>query len=284
MTMARRLEGKVAVITGTGDGIARAAARIFAAEGAHIVGCDLDEAKSAETARIVTAEGGSMISVHPVDLSREADVERVMDTATEKYGGVDIVFHTAMTMRFGTTEQTTGEDLDYTLSKVVTMSFLVAKAAIPRMRARGGGSIVLTGSLSGQNFGAGFSGNTSNIIGYSIAKAAVARMGVALACEVGGDGIRVNVLAPGPIETPAIAGVYGFEGSELYDVNLSHNLIHRLGQADDVALAALYFASDESSFVTGAILPVDGGFSASGGQGTASKRAQQLVDEMLSQF
>lgn len=281
--MARRLEGKVAVITGTGDGIARAAARIFAAEGAQVVGCDLDEAKSAETARIVAAEGGSMISVHPVDLSRQADVERVMDAATENYGGIDIVFHTAMTARYGTTDQTTGEDLDYTFSKVATMSFLVAKAAIRRMRARGGGSIVLTGSLSGQNFGAGFMGNTANIIGYSIAKAAVARMGVALASEVGGDGIRVNVLAPGPIETPAVAGMYGSEGSELYDLTVSHNLIHRLGRADDVARAALYFASEESSFVTGAILPVDGGFAASGGQGTAGKGAQELIDEMMNQ-
>lgn len=281
--MTGRLEGKVAVITGTGDGIARAAARLFASEGASVVGCDLDAAKSAETARLVESDGGRMVSVHPLDLSDPSQVERLMDTTADRYGGIDIVFHTAMTARYGRPEQVSAEDFDYTLSKVVTMSFLVAKSAVPRLRERGGGSIVLTGSLSGLSFGAGFIGNTSNIFAYSVAKSAVARMGVALASELGRDQIRVNVVAPGPIVTPAVAGLYGEEGSELYDLNVGHNLIRRLGRPDDVAAAALYLASDEASFITGAVLPVDGGFSASGGQGRPTERAQALIDDLFAE-
>jgi len=279
--MASRLEGKVVVITGTGDGIARTAARMFAGEGASIVGCDLDEAKSAETARLVEADGGRMTSVHPLDVSDEVQVERLMDVATDTYGGVDVLFHTAMTLRWGKPEELSADDFDYTLSKVTTMSFLVAKSAIPRMRARGGGSIVLTGSMSGLNFGTGFTGNTSNIIAYSVAKGAVTRLGIALASHVGRDNIRVNVLAPGPIVTPAVAAFYGEEGTELHALNVGHHLIRRLGQPEDVAAAALFLASDESSFITGTVLPVDGGFTASGGQGGATERAQELVDRLF---
>ena len=107
------------------------------------------------------------------------------------------------------------------------------------------------------------------------------RLGIALASHVGCDGIRVNVIAPGPIVTPAVGALYGEEGTELYALNVGHNLIRRLGQPEDVAAAALFLASDESSFITGAVLPVDGGFSSSGGQGGPTERAQELIDGLF---
>jgi len=278
--MADRLKNKVAVITGTGDGIGRATALIFAAEGASVVGCDFNAEKLAETQRLVEAAGGEMTSI-PLDLSEESEVERLMDVATDAYGGVDTVFHTAMTMRLGKPDSFSAEDLDYNFSKVATMSFLVAKSAIARMRERGGGSVVLCGSMSGLNFGSGFTGNTSHIFGYSVAKAAVTRMGIALASEVGRYGIRVNVVAPGPIVTPAVGALYGEEGSELHEMNVGHLAIRRLGQPDDVAWAALYLASDEASWVTGTVLSVDGGFAATGGQGGPTDNAVAMIDEVL---
>jgi meso-butanediol dehydrogenase / (S,S)-butanediol dehydrogenase / diacetyl reductase len=281
MSMGNRLAGKVVVITGTGDGIARSAARMFAAQGASVVGCDLNEEKSAETAALVKADGGEMTSVHPLDVSDEAEVERLMDIATDTYGGVDVVLHTAMLLRFGKPEEMSAEDVDYTLSKVVTMSFVVAKCAIPRMRARGGGAILLTGSMSGLNFGSGFTGNTSNLFAYSTAKGAVTRLGIALATHLGRDNIRVNVIAPGPIVTPAVEALYGKEGSELLAINVNHHLLRRLGQPEDVAAAALFLASDEAKFITGVVLPVDGGFTASGGVGGPTDRAVELVDAVL---
>jgi NAD(P)-dependent dehydrogenase (short-subunit alcohol dehydrogenase family) len=281
MSMGNRLAGKVVVITGTGDGIARSAARMFAAQGASVVGCDLNEGKSAETAALVKANGGEMTSVHPLDVSDEAEVERLMDIATDTYGGIDVVFHTAMLLRFGKPEEMSAEDFDYTLSKVVTMSFVVAKCAIPRLQARGGGAILLTGSMSGLNFGSGFTGNTSNLVAYSTAKGAVTRLGIALATHLGRDNIRVNVIAPGPIVTPAVEALYGEEGSELLAINEGHHLLRRLGHPEDVAAAALYLASDEAKFITGVVLPVDGGFTASGGMGGPTDRAVELVDAVL---
>jgi meso-butanediol dehydrogenase / (S,S)-butanediol dehydrogenase / diacetyl reductase len=278
--MADRLKNKVAVITGTGDGIGRAAALLFASEGARVVGCDLDAAKLAETQRLVETAGGEMTSVS-LDLSEEREVERLMDVTTEAYGGVDAIFHTAMTMRLGKPDTFSAEDMDYNFSKVATMSFVVAKNAIARMRERGGGSVVLCGSMSGLNFGSGFTGNTPHIFSYSAAKAAVTRLGIGLATEVGRYGIRVNVVAPGPIVTPAVGSLYGEEGSELHDMNLGHLAIRRLGQPDDVAWAALYLASDEASWVTGTVLPVDGGFTATGGQGGPTDRAMAMIDDVL---
>lgn len=278
--MVDRLKNKVAVVTGTGDGIGRAAALAFAAEGASVVGCDLDADKLAETERLVTKAGGEMTS-SCLDLSDEREVERLMNLTQSTYGRVDSVFHTAMTMRLGTPYDFSAEDLDYNFSKVATMSFVVARSAISLMRGQGGGSIVLCGSMSGLNFGSGFTGNTSHIFAYAAAKAAVTRLGISLATEVGRHGIRVNVVAPGPIVTPAVGALYGDEGSELYEMNVGHLALTRLGQPDDVAMAALYLASDESSWVTGAVLPVDGGFSASGGLGAPTKHAIDMIDDAL---
>ena len=280
MQMTGRLENKVAVVTGTGDGIGRATALAFASEGAKVIGCDLDGDKLEETRRLVEEAGGVMRTAQ-LDLGDEAAVEQLFDLATEAFGGVDAVFHAAMTMRLGPPETFAAADLDYNFSKVATMSFVVARAAIARMKQGDGGSIVLCGSMSGLNFGSGFTGNTAHIFGYSVAKAAVTRLGYSLATEFGRYGIRVNVVAPGPIVTPAVGELYGEEGSELHDLNVAHVALKRLGRSEDVAMAALYLASDESSWVTGVVLPVDGGFTATGGQGGPTYRAVEMIDEVL---
>jgi meso-butanediol dehydrogenase / (S,S)-butanediol dehydrogenase / diacetyl reductase len=244
--MPHRLTDKVVVITGTGDGIGRAAALLFAAEGAKVVGCDLNTEKLTETQRLVEAAGGEMTAV-TVDLSDEDEVERLMDVTTRTYGGLDAVFHTATGMRLGTPENFSAEDMDFNLSKVATMSFIVAKSAIARMRERGGGSVILCGSMSGLNYGSGFTGNTAHIFAYAAAKAAVTRLGI----------------------------------GQLHDMNLGHLAIRRLGRPEDVAWAALFLASDESTWVTGTVFPVDGGFTATGGLGGPTDRAVTLIDDIL---
>jgi NAD(P)-dependent dehydrogenase (short-subunit alcohol dehydrogenase family) len=276
--MGSRLHNKIAVITGTGDGIGRAAALRFAAEGASVVISDIDDAKLRVTSRQVLDAGGRVEAVHGADLTQEADVERVIQTARDAFGGLDIVFHTAMRAKYGPPEVITPDDYRFTLDGVLVMSWLVAKAAIPAMIDRSGGSIVLTASLSGIGLGSGFLGNTPSLFAYGTAKAAVIRMTVSLATTLSPHGIRVNAISPGPIVTPTASYVYGEEGSELRSRWEAQSLMGRLGTPDDVAAAALYLASDEASYITGENLQVDGGFAASGGQGPPAPRAQQLLD------
>lgn len=280
--MAGRLAGKVALVTGTGDGIARTTALRFAAEGAKIIGCDINAEKAAETKRLVEEAGGDILSVHPIDLMDEGALAGLMEKAVARFGGIDIVAHYAMAARYGVPDAVSKEDLSFTLDHTVTMSFLVVKHAVPHLRARGGGSIVLTGSISGAGFGAGFAGNLGHVFSYAVSKGGVIRMGVALANYLGRDGIRVNVVSPGAVYTPVAAGLYGEEGSEQRKNLIDRQtLLGRICYSDDITNAALFFASDEASNVTGANLFVDGGFAASGSTGYALYDVEAMVDQMF---
>ncbi|WP_456696234.1 SDR family NAD(P)-dependent oxidoreductase [Aeromicrobium sp. P5_D10] len=263
----RRLEGKVAVITGTGPGIARQVALRFAAEGAKIVGCDIDPVSAEETVRLVRAGGGEMESLHPVDLTVEEDVHRLFEFAVEKFGGVDIVDCNAMQLRIGAVEDLSLADWSFTIEQTMTVPFLTAKHAIPHLRARGGGSMILMGSVSGMNIGAGYVGNISILGPYAVAKAGVIRLATMLANELAIDHIRVNTISPGCVSTPNGLAFYGDEGSEERRVTEGSSLISRLATPDDIASAAVYLSSDDASFVTGHNLVVDGGYIASGSVG-----------------
>jgi NAD(P)-dependent dehydrogenase (short-subunit alcohol dehydrogenase family) len=282
--MARRLEGKVAVITGTGDGQARTAALRFAAEGARIVGCDINEETAAETLRLVHQQGGEMECIYPLDLADEERTHELMEHAAATFGGIDILYNNAMRFHVGTAEQLPLESWNFSLEQVLTIHWLATKHAIPHFRKRGRGSIINIGSVAGLNSGSGFPGNIGPVFAYAVAKAGVLRMTSLLAVELAPLRVRVNAISPGPIRTPMAEPVYGREGASFYEPHLAQLLVDRLGVPDDIVNAALYLASDESSFVTGSNIIIDGGQTACGGAGGPDTGMQQLLDDTLSEY
>ena len=267
--MTARLHGKVAVITGTGRGMARQVALRLAAEGASIVGCDIDAEAAEETQALVRSAGGKMESMYPVDLSIEESAHDLAEFAAEKFGGIDILHNNAMQLRLGSVEDSSFDDWHHTVTHTLTVPFLVSKHVIPHLRARGGGSIIFMGSVAGANIGTGYPGNLPILAAYSVAKAGVIRLASVLTNELAPDNIRVNTISPGCVATPNGLLFYGTEGSEQRRVTLTPNLIDRLGEPDDIADAVLYLASDDARWVTGLNLAIDGGHHASGGFGPA---------------
>ncbi len=262
--MARRLEGKVALITGTGGGQGRTAAMRFAAEGARVVGCDLKADNAAATLAMVHEAGGEMVSLAPLDLTDEDAVKRWIDFAVDAYGDFDILYNNAAAIRSGTVEVLTREDLVWTMDNEITLVFLAVKHALPVFKRRGSGVIVNIASVAGI-MGGGMPGNNVGNIAHCISKAAVIRMSEVLAIELAEHNIRVNTISPGVIETPALAPFLASEASRQAFIGMG--VIPRVGQPDDIVNAALFLASDESSWVTGVNLPVDGGQVVAGGVG-----------------
>ena len=254
--MGDRLAGKVALITGTAGGQGRAAALLFAQEGATIVGCDLKEEKSRETVAIVRAAGGSMTSMEPVDLGDSATARAWINEAAELHGGFDILYNNASAPRFAWIADMTDEDWHFTIRNELHLMFYACSAAWPHLIARGGGSIINTGSISG----VAAMPDTPGSIAHATTKGAVIAMTRELALEGGPHNIRANTISPGIIDSPATADQLA-HGSFRED-HLASLMLRRIGTAEDVAGVALFLASDESSWVTGANLIVDGGFSA----------------------
>jgi meso-butanediol dehydrogenase / (S,S)-butanediol dehydrogenase / diacetyl reductase len=265
--MQSRLSGKVAILTGTGRGIARAVAIRFAAEGASVLGCDLDPKAGQDTADTVRAQGGTMESLHPLDLMDESAVQRLINYAVERFGGIDILFNSARGHRPGTVEDTSLADWRWTLDHTLGIQFLVTKHAIPHMKMRGRGSIIFVGSISGLPVGTGFPGNANGLLPYAVAKGGVIRLAVGLAHELAPAGIRVNAISPGNILSGERSPFYGEAGLALRAAAERSCLMGRLGTPEEIANAALFLASEEASFITGHNLLVDGGFNASGGLG-----------------
>lgn len=282
--MSGRLEGKVAVITGTGRGIAREVALRFSAEGAKIVGCDIDEEAADETVEIVRQAGGEMESLHPLDLREEADARRLAEFATEQFGGIDILYNNAMAMRIGELETLPLEDWKFTLESTLTIHYLVSKHIVPSLRTRGGGSIIFVGSITGMPVGAGYPGNLEFLLSYACAKAGVLRMTTLLANQLGTAGIRVNSISPGSIGTDQGLAFFGEPGTETRRVSEIGSLLGRIGEPADIADAALFLASDDSRWVTGHNLVIDGGYVASGGYGPARMRDKDVMAPVIGRF
>jgi meso-butanediol dehydrogenase/(S,S)-butanediol dehydrogenase/diacetyl reductase len=282
--MALRLDGKVAAISGTAGGQGRCAALTFTREGARVVGCDRDEDGAAETVDMVRAAGGQMTSLAPVDLSEDAGAKAFVDFAVAQYGDFDILYNNAAVARAGLLDELSREDWDWNMANEVTLVFLTTKHAVPVFRRRGGGVVINVGSIAGM-VGSGMPGNAPGNLVHCVAKAAVIRLTETLAIELSPLNVRVNSISPGVIDTPQLRPFLGDDpDSPIRRLFTSNFLIRRIGDAQDVVNAALYLASDEASYVTGVNLPVDGGFSASGGGGQPTTALADAVAASMIRF
>ena len=270
----KRLDGKIALITGTGGAQGRAAALLFAREGARIVGCDTNSGPAEETEKLVRAAGGEMRSLQPADLSDENDVQRYLDFALAQYGDFDILYNNAATFVRGRSfEDLSRSDWDFSIANEVSLVFLATRLALPVFRRRGGGTVLNIASVAGM-VGSGLPGNAVGNFVHGVCKGAVIRLTQSMAVELARWNVRVNCISPGVIETAAVARFVG--DPRLRGIFENSALLGRMGRAEDIAAAALYLCSDESAWVTGVNLPVDGGFTASGGLGSVTEEVQDL--------
>ena len=249
-----RLEGKVALITGTAGGIGRATALRFASEGARVVAADIVEA-NAETVDMIRAAGGEATAVH-ADVSDDAAVLRAVQAAEAAYGRLDIAFNNAGIMLADDADAiaTTEETIDKTLAVNLKGVLYGCRHQIPALRRTGGGSIINTASFVASV------GAATPQIAYTASKGAVLSLTRELAVIHARENIRVNALSPGPLRTELLMSYLDTE--EKRQRRLVHVPMGRFGEAAEMAAAALFLASDDSSYMTGANLLVDGGLTA----------------------
>lgn len=254
--MSYSLDDRVAVITGGASGQGRAAALRFASVGARVAVADINDAGAAETVKLVEENGGEAIAVL-ADISVRADNENMIDAAMERWGRVDVLYNNAAVQMSGHLLECTDDEWDVTIATNLDAVFWACRAAIPHMLEGGSGSIINTASVLGLIGSAGY-------CAYGAAKAGLVALTRQIAVEYGPI-VRANVIAPGSIDTPRfrkVADDMGMGREEFLEM-LNRNIpLHRLGTADDVAGIALFLASDQSSYVTGAIIPADGGLAA----------------------
>jgi len=243
------LQGKVAIITGAASGMGKATAILFAREGAHVVLADLNAAGGEEAANLAS-QAGMRCVFQRTDVTSESDVAALIARATSAFGRLDILFNNAgVGGAVGPVEDTAAEDWDRTQAVLLRGAFFGIK---PALRAAGGGSIISTTSV------AGFYAYPT-LHAYGAAKAGLMNLTRSTAIQLGIDRIRVNCISPGNIVTPMIGGVQGLDKAAVEEKFALTQPIPRAGQPEDIAQAALFLASDASSFITGQNIVVDGG-------------------------
>jgi meso-butanediol dehydrogenase/(S,S)-butanediol dehydrogenase/diacetyl reductase len=251
-----RLAGRVALITGTASGQGRAAALLFSAEGATVAGCDVQADGAEETVDMVLAAGGTMTSFAPVDLTNESATRQWVDDTAAEHGGVDILYANAGATRFAAVEDVTAEEWDFVLRHELDIVFFPVKHAWKHLKHSTAAAVVLVGST------AGLAGSVTNQrAAHSVTKGGVIALTRQLAAEGAPYGIRVNCISPGMIETPATRSDLLAADHPMRQI-ASAIPLGRIGTAEEPVRAALFLASAEASYITGANLVVDGGWSA----------------------
>ena len=248
-----QLSGKVALITGGASGIGRATALLFAFEGAAVAIADVNVRAGETAATEITQSGGGVI-FEPADVTHAADCRRVVARAIRDFGQIDILFNNAGIIRRATVLDLSEDDWDRVMAVNVKSVYLLSREVIPHMKRTGGGSIINTAS------GWGLAGGARAAV-YCASKGAVVLLTKAMAIDHGPQKIRVNCICPGDTDTGMLraeAQQLG-EANDLFLADAAKRPLGRVGSADEIAQAALYLASDASSFVTGTALVVDGG-------------------------
>ena len=242
-----RLSGQVAVITGGNTGIGLATTRLFASEGAHVLAASL-------------GDGGALadianVAVRQTDVTDPESVRRMVAAAVERFGRIDVLFCNAGYSRPGSVVTAAEEDWARTLAVNLTGTFLCCRYTVPVMLEQGGGSIIINSSQQALV-------GSKNSAAYSATKGGLVALTRAMAVDHAGENIRVNAICPGAVETAGLTAWFSRPGAPDPEAWKRAHPLGRFGQPEDVARAALYLASTESSWVTGSVLVVDGGFSA----------------------
>jgi 3-oxoacyl-[acyl-carrier protein] reductase len=253
-----RLEGRVAIITGANSGIGRATSRLFAREGAKVVCCDIQETITPRIDQLISQDGGQAVFAN-IDVTKQADCDRMVATAIDKFGDVDILYNNAGAGIRKKLHEHSDEEWNFVLNVNLNAMFRGARAVLPHFIKKGSGNIVTTASTFGVLASAEYPG-------YCATKAAIVNLTREMALDYGQYGIRVNCVCPGAIETPRFRG---FPPRRTIDENTteeqrtrlasSNKALLRMGRPEEIAYGVLFLVSDEASFVTGHALVVDGG-------------------------
>jgi NAD(P)-dependent dehydrogenase (short-subunit alcohol dehydrogenase family) len=254
-----RLQGKLAVVTAGASGMGRAGALLFAREGAKVAIIDVNEAAAIQVADEIAAAGGAAYAIR-ADLSNGQECRGSVAEAAERLGGIDIFWAHAGVPGTDVVEDIDLADFDFSMSLNVRSCFLTVGEAVKHIRKRGGGSVILTASI------AGIVGSMLSPL-YSAAKFGVVGLGKSLSLRYGAEQIRVNVICPGLTQTPMLRSFMGRNASDAQAAETQQRMtgmipLGRVAQPQDIANVALFLASDESAYITGLALPVDGGFTA----------------------